>query len=145
MVPLKHVQLVLLAPFHLYKPTRQTISTHHARADQELRGLLHRLHVHPPSQVQVRVQQIPVPVLLGRPSPGPDPPRGGARPGLVSGAVQSVEHGLVGGERLLGDCVTDQADEVVVRQASGALAQLADAVEEVLVRGDGEEVLRGLR
>ena len=44
---------------------------------------------------------------------------------LVPDPVQGVEHGHVGGQRLLCDHVTNQDHKVVVWQAVGALAQLS--------------------
>ncbi|AQK52700.1 ubiquitin-associated (UBA)/TS-N domain-containing protein [Zea mays] len=92
---------------------------------------------------EVFVHEVAVPVLLGGPRPGPHRPAGRAGAGLVAdAAVQGVEHGLVRRQRLLGDHVAHEADEVVVGDLPGALSQLPDLVVEGLGGGVRQVVLR---
>ena len=81
-----------------------------------------------------------MPVLLGRPRARPAGPGRGGRARLVPDAVEGVEHRHVGRQGLLGDHVADEHDEVVVGELVGALAQLADLVDEVGRARVGQEV-----
>ena len=115
----------------------------HSAADEVLDGLLDLAHVDPAGEEEVLVHEVAVAVLLGGPGPGPDGPAGGAGAGLVAdAAVEGVEHGLVGRERLLGDHVADEADQVVVGDLAGARAELADLVAERLGGRVRQVVLR---
>ena len=115
----------------------------HSAADEVLDGLLDLAHVDPAGEEEVLVHEVAVAVLLGGPGPGPDGPAGGAGAGLVAdAAVEGVEHGLVGRERLLGDHVADEADQVVVGDLAGAPAELADLVAERLGGRVRQVVLR---
>ena len=70
----------------------------------------------PPPEPAVLVHQVAVPVLLRHPLPRPAAPGRGRGARLVAHAVQSVEHGHVGGQRLLRDHVAHLPGEAAARQ-----------------------------
>lgn len=67
-----------------------------------------------------------VSIFLGRPLAGPLRPRRRGGTGLVTDAVERVEHRHVRRQALLRDHVADERDEVVVRQVVRARSQLRD-------------------
>lgn len=114
----------------------------HPRADEPLHRALDCAPVDTPRQPEVLVERVAVAVLLGDPRARPAAPGRGVAAGLVAHAVERVDHRHVGRQRLLGDHVADQSDVVGVGELAGALAQLADLLEEVGRGRVGEEVLR---
>mmetsp|Transcript_11276 Transcript_11276/g.33885 ORF Transcript_11276/g.33885 Transcript_11276/m.33885 type:complete len:452 (-) Transcript_11276:226-1581(-) len=114
----------------------------HTAADEVLNRDLNCLHVDLAGEIHVLVHGVAVPVLLRRPGACPSAPGGWRSARLVADAIQGVEHGHIGGQRLLRDHVSRQHHPVVVRQALCALPQLPHLVDEGVGGGVGQQVGR---
>jgi hypothetical protein len=112
-----------------------------AACDQVVDGQLHRPHVHPPGEAEVRVEQVAVAVLFRGPAAHPAGPRLGAVAGAVAG--EQVEHDCVVRQRLLRDHVADEHDEHLVGELLRRLAERGEALPPVRGR-EVREVVRRL-
>ncbi|BAS75558.1 Os01g0880850, partial [Oryza sativa Japonica Group] len=141
-VPVRHGRRALLEAGVHEPQVRVVLHSYHAGADEVLDGLLDHAHVDAAGEVHVLAEDVAVAVLLGGPGARPDGPGAGAGAGLVADAVERVDHGLVRRQRLLGNHVPDQHDEVLVGEPRGARAELVDLVLEHLRRRVRQEVRR---
>jgi len=105
-----------------------------------LDGVLHSFEVNTTSEPEVFVKKIPMTVLFGDPVAGPLGIRVHGAAGFIANAIKGVEHGHVGGQGLLSNHVTDQANEKFVREFSSTGSEISNAIQKIL-RFRGREVV----
>ena len=115
--------------------------TYHSWANEVLNSGLDLLHVNSSGEIEILVEKVAVPVLLGAPPSGPHRPRRVVHARLVSKHLRSVQPRLVRRQCLLSHHVSHQNDEVFVGDFLRSGPNLSDLVVKPFGGRIGQQVL----